>query len=182
MELPPRMELNSKDSLINTSSTIDRNIHFRLHSSINIITSSFHKIWCNRRMMTDLLKIYRTTINPTLIGLPKNWVERFVHCQVYQGTSHNWWQNSFQLVNRISFYNFFKEYRTIRKRHCQSLYVALSAENVNRKWDVENTFSSENVLSYSSDDECQNSSLLPHLFFVNVYQTSNLSYIPLALP
>ena len=74
-------------SHVNTIRWIQMNIDRRLQISINLITTTQKQNRWNRRMMTYLLSIKRTTSNKTLKCLTKNRIERLLHVEKQQRMS-----------------------------------------------------------------------------------------------
>lgn len=65
--------------MIDATATIKWNVHTRLNTTINFVASALHVECSNWRMVTDLFKEDWAAIQPTLIGLTQDRIERFVH-------------------------------------------------------------------------------------------------------
>lgn len=67
---PTVIETHCEYALIAPRPHVYRQIHLRLDTSRYIVPSPFHQKRSNWRVMRNLLKIHRTPVHPTLIGLP----------------------------------------------------------------------------------------------------------------
>ena len=172
MDLPTIFEFYSEDTLIDSGSAVDGEVHFCLHGAVEVIASAFHEIGGDGRMMGYLLEVSRASVDPALVGLPQDRVERFLHGEVDEGTTHDAADYGFELLNGVGFYYFFEVEGAVAEGHGLSFDVAFSAENVDGQGDVQDAFSGEDIFAYSFNDEGENSSLLPHLFLIDVVQPS----------
>ena len=89
MEGSSIIEFDGENTLVDASSTVDRNVHLSFHVAIDLVASALHEIGGNGRVVGDLLEVNRTPVDPALIGLAQNGIEGLVHCEIDEGTSHN---------------------------------------------------------------------------------------------
>jgi hypothetical protein len=133
-------------------------------------------------MVTDLLKVDWTPINPRLISLPEDGVEGLLHRQVNQGAEMDHPDDIFQLLLGILNQGCLLQiHGSEGKRGSKTLNVRLSAEDINRKGNVEDAFSAEDVPANTLDDEGQDFLLLVHFLLIDVVQASSGTNRPLSL-
>lgn len=98
----PVIEFNYMRVKTKTATLVQTNRNTRLNRTILLITTTQHVISRHRRMMTYLLKINRTTVNPSLVSLTQNRIERLFHVNRKRILSHHDNNRVFHSFKRVS--------------------------------------------------------------------------------
>ncbi len=69
--------------------------------SVESVAAALEEHGADRRMMGDLLSVDGAAIDEGLIGLPENWVERFIHTDVDDGGGDAERDNFFETLNHV---------------------------------------------------------------------------------
>lgn len=134
-------------------------------------------------MVTDLLPIGRTAVDPALESFAQNGIEGLLHAEIHDWVGEAETDGPDELVYRRLFFDSLEQQGPVYHAVNESLQVTLRGEDVDRQADAQNWPSWNQIFGHFGEDELEDSLLVLNLFLVDEDHAALLVVVdPLVLP